>query len=96
MAYLENMKLAVVIYLAVINVVTFAVYGADKLCAIRKMYRVPEKILIGLAALGGSVGAYIGMKTFRHKTKKPKFNIGVPVIFMLQVFVAFLVIGRMR
>ena len=42
-------------------------------------------MLLGLAVLGGSVGAYFGMKGFRHKTRKAKFYIGIPVIFMLQV-----------
>ena len=72
-------------YLAIINAVAIAAYGWDKLCAIRKWWRVPELTLLGLAAIGGSVGALVAMKLFRHKTLHLKFKYGVPLILALQV-----------
>lgn len=78
------MKLAL-LYIILINVFTFFVYGYDKHLAKRGARRVPEKHLIGLALIGGSVGAWLGMTTFRHKTQHPKFTIGVPLILLAQV-----------
>ena len=68
---------------------TFFVYGIDKSKAKRGVYRISEKTLLTLAAIGGSVGAGVGMWFFRHKTKKVKFFLGIPIIFLMQV--AFLV-----
>ncbi len=72
------------IYLAVINAVGFGIFGYDKWCAVHRQWRVPEKTLIAAALLGGSVGAYAGMKVFRHKTRHPKFSVGLPVILAAQ------------
>ena len=71
-------------YLAVINAVGFGIFGYDKWCAVHRQWRVPEKTLIAAALLGGSVGAYAGMKVFRHKTRHPKFSVGIPVILAAQ------------
>ena len=71
-------------YLAVINAVGFGIFGYDKWCAVHRQWRVPEKTLIAAALLGGSVGAYAGMKVFRHKTRKAKFKVGVLVILTVQ------------
>lgn len=71
-------------YLLAINIVTFFLYGIDKQKARKKRWRIPEATLLSMAALGGSVGACVGMQIFRHKTQKPKFCIGVPVILLLQ------------
>lgn len=71
-------------YLAVINAVGFGIFGYDKWCAVHCQWRVPEKTLIAAALLGGSVGAYAGMKVFRHKTRHPKFSVGLPVILAAQ------------
>ena len=71
-------------YLLAINIVTFFLYGIDKQKARKKRWRIPEATLLSMAALGGSVGACVGMQIFRHKTQKPKFYIGVPVILLLQ------------
>lgn len=75
-------------YLCAINVVAFLAYGLDKQKARMKRWRIPEKVLLGLAAAGGSVGAYTGMKMFHHKTQKVKFSVGVPVIFLIQAVAA--------
>ena len=73
------------IYLAVISLISFIVTAWDKFCAKRDMWRVPEKTLLILSALGGSVAMYVTMKTIRHKTKHPKFMVGIPVIIFLQI-----------
>ena len=74
-----------IIYITVINVAAFLMYGIDKWNARKGLWRIPEKTLLGIAAVGGSVGAYAAMQMFRHKTKKPKFYIGVPLIFAIQI-----------
>ncbi len=71
-------------YLVVMNVIGFAVFGYDKRCAIKRRWRVPEKTLFLTALLGGSVGSYVGMFVFRHKTLHWKFRIGIPIIMLLQ------------
>ena len=73
------------IYLAVINVVTFFVYGIDKWKAKRSQWRVSEATLLGLAVVGGSIGAWLGMKTWHHKTLHRKFRFGVPLILVAQI-----------
>lgn len=75
----------VIIYLLIINVITFLLYGFDKWKAKRDKWRVPEKTLLMFAVVGGTIGAFVGMQVFRHKTKHAKFVIGVPLIFILQV-----------
>jgi len=72
-------------YFAVINIVAVAVYGWDKLCAIRKWRRVPEMTLLAVALVGGSVGSIVAMKFFRHKTLHLKFKYGLPFILILQI-----------
>ena len=72
-------------YLAAVNVVTFTVYGIDKRKARRGAWRIPEKTLFLLPLLGGSVGALLGMKVFRHKTKHWYFVWGIPAILLTQL-----------
>ncbi len=76
------------VWLAVINLVTFAVYGIDKAKAKRGAWRVPEKTLFLLPLLGGSLGALLGMKVFRHKTKHWYFVWGIPLILVAQIALA--------
>lgn len=77
---------AIVIYLAVINVITFIMFGADKARAAKGgRWRISEAALILAALLGGSIGALAGMRIFHHKTKHRKFTIGIPVILALQI-----------
>ena len=74
------------LYLVVINVCTFLVYGLDKLKAKRSARRIPEKTLFALAFLGGGLGALCGMYLFRHKTKHKSFVYGIPAIVLGEVF----------
>ena len=73
------------IYLAIINIVTFFLYGIDKWKAKRSKWRVSEATLIWLAILGGSIGALLGMKTWHHKTQHKKFKYGIPFILLTQI-----------
>ena len=72
-------------YMLIINVLAFVCYGLDKLKAKRNAPRVSELALLLLALAGGSVGAWIGMQVWRHKTKHAKFRFGVPILLLLQV-----------
>ena len=79
-------------YLSVINFTTWAAYGLDKGRAKSGKWRIPERTLLLLALIGGSLGALAGMIMFRHKTRKAKFFISVPAMFVVHcVIVAMLV-----
>ena len=75
-------------YLLAINVATLITFGIDKLKAKRAKWRIPEATLLMMAAVGGSVGAWAGMKLWHHKTRHKKFRYGIPVIFALQIALA--------
>ena len=75
----------IVIYLIIINLAAFLAMFIDKKKAENNKWRIQESTLLVLALLGGSIGEFIGMYVFRHKTKKPKFVIGIPVIIILQI-----------
>ena len=72
-------------YLLAINLLAFGLYGLDKRKASKGLWRISEARLLLVAALGGSLGAWLGMRVFRHKTRKMKFFVGVPLIFVLQI-----------
>ena len=75
----------VIICLVCINVVTFILYGIDKFKARHSKWRIPEATLLGLAVIGGSVGAWLGMKVWHHKTMHKKFQYGIPAIIIIQL-----------
>lgn len=81
------------IYLAVVNILTIIVFGVDKMNAKSNRQRVRIVTLLGLAFIGGSVGALIGMYGFHHKTKKAYFTVGVPLILLMQVVELFYVMN---
>lgn len=72
-------------YLILVNAAAFLLMLIDKSKAKRGAWRIPERTLLGSAILGGSLGAITGMYLFRHKTKHPKFTIGIPVILIIQI-----------
>ena len=72
-------------YLLAINVVAFIMYGIDKYKAKKARWRIPEATLLLLAVLGGSIGAWMGMKVWHHKTKHKKFKYGIPAILLIQI-----------
>lgn len=85
---------AAVIYLAAVNITAFILYGADKKKAKRGQWRIPEKTLLGIAAIGGSAGAILGMFLFRHKTKHWYFRYGLPAILIVQLALVYVLSGR--
>ena len=76
------------LYLLLINAAAFVLMLADKIKAKKNRWRIPERTLIGSAILGGSIGALVGMYTFRHKTKHLKFTLGIPAILIAQIALA--------
>ena len=82
------MKTLLCLYLLIINALGLLIMLADKEKAKKHRWRIPESTLLTVAVLGGSIGCYAGMRVFHHKTRKPKFYIGVPVIFAVQVLIA--------
>ena len=89
------MQKAILIYLLAVNAVTFIVYGIDKYKAKHAKWRISEATLLLLAAIGGSIGAWCGMKVWHHKTMHKKFKYGVPVILLLQVALAVWIVCKM-
>jgi uncharacterized membrane protein YsdA (DUF1294 family) len=79
-------------YLIVINVVTFIVYGVDKLKAKQGSWRISEATLLILAVIGGSIGALLGMKIWHHKTMHKKFKYGLPLILLVQIALIYLIL----
>ena len=75
----------ILIDLVIINVVTFFMYGIDKWKAKKSKWRIRETALLGLAVLGGSIGAWLGMKVWHHKTMHKEFRFGVPAIIIIQL-----------
>ena len=82
-------------YLLIVNAAAFVLMLADKIKAKKNKWRIPEATLMGAAAIGGSIGAIAGMYCFRHKTRHPKFTIGLPVILALQIVAAAVIYSLM-
>jgi uncharacterized membrane protein YsdA (DUF1294 family) len=89
----NNMK-TLLLALLTWNLITFLVTSYDKAIAGKRKRRIPEKNLMWMAALMGSVGVYAAMKIFRHKTKHAKFKYGVPILLVLNLLVVYLVVFR--
>lgn len=83
-------KLILIIWLVLINLIAFVMFGDDKKRAKNGRWRIPERRLFLSALLGGSLGALAGMKLFRHKTKHWYFRLGIPLILLLQIGLFFL------
>ena len=80
-----------ILYFLTINALGFLLMLADKHRARKNRWRIPEATLMGVAVLGGSIGSLIGMYTARHKTKHPKFTVGIPLILIVQLTAAYFV-----
>ena len=83
----------IIIYLIIINIITFFTMFWDKHQAERGHFRISEKALFILALIGGAIGGIAGMYTFRHKTKKPRFKIGFPAILIIEIIIYFIYFG---
>ncbi len=79
----------IILYLIIINIIEFIIMGLDKLLAIKHKYRIPEFTLLFISAIGGSIGAIIGMNLFHHKTKKLKFRILFPLFLILHIIIIY-------
>lgn len=84
----------VLICLALINVVTFFMYGVDKWKAKKSKWRISEATLLLLAVLGGSIGAWVGMGVWHHKTLHKKFKYGIPAIIIMQLSIIGYILYR--
>ena len=72
-------------YLLIVNALSFLFMLTDKIKAVKGRWRIPERTLLGLCAIGGSLGGLIAMKLFRHKTLHPQFSIGIPVLLAVHI-----------
>jgi len=91
---LTEIGYCLLIGLALINVLTFIIYGIDKYKAKRSKWRVSEATLLWLCVLGGSIGGLMGMKVWRHKTQHNKFRFGVPLILVSQIAIVLWLLYR--
>lgn len=80
-------KKAVIIYILVINVFAFIIMGLDKEKAKKNHWRIKESTMFMAAFLCGAAGILLGMKVFHHKTKKPTFEFGIPILLILNIFI---------
>jgi uncharacterized membrane protein YsdA (DUF1294 family) len=87
-------RTALLVWLAGVNVVTFALYGIDKYRAKKGRWRIPERTLLLLPLLGGSVGGILGMAAFHHKTRHWYFRVGLPAMFLLQAALSVYLAAR--
>ena len=88
---MKDITIITVLFLIIINILTFLLYGIDKWKAKRLRWRIPESVLLGLAVVGGSIGAWLGMRVWHHKTQHKKFRYGVPAILVAQIVVLVVV-----
>ena len=88
------MNRILIVYLFAVNLFAFILYGMDKNRAKRGEWRIKEKTLLGVAVIGGSIGALLGMHIFHHMTKHVYFLYGIPAVLFLQVLGAVLVYFR--
>lgn len=79
-------SILIVLFIISINVLGYSLMGMDKSYAQKQSYRISEKTLLLVGLIGGAIGVYFGMMHFHHKTKKPLFNIGVPMMIIFNIF----------
>ena len=80
-----RMTKIILCYLLAVNLATFLLSGSDKYKAKKNRWRIPEATLLTVAAIGGSIGAWAGMRVWHHKTMHKKFKYGIPVIIIMQI-----------
>lgn len=82
------------IYFAAINVTGFLSMGIDKFKAKHNLWRIPENTLLLFSFLGGSIGSFIGMRLFRHKTLHPQFKYGIPAFFVINIMCIYFIFTK--
>lgn len=92
---MEVIYKAIILYLIVINLVGFFSMGVDKKKAKSNEWRIKERTLFFIAAIGGSGGSVLGMKVFRHKTKHTAFVMGMPLILMVQIILIIFLFNKL-
>ena len=92
----NSKELTLLVYIVIINIISFIVFGVDKSKSQKNQWRIKESTLIVLSLLGGSIGSMIGMIVFHHKLNKKKFYIGIPLIFILNKVIEILLIVQIR
>lgn len=78
-----------IISVIILNLISFGLVGIDKFKAKHNKWRIKEKTFFAISALGGSIGVFVGMQTFRHKTKHLSFTLGIPIIILVQILIAY-------
>lgn len=84
------MQTLILLYFFIINLVGFLLMLVDKRRAIKHEWRISELKLFVVSIIGGSIGSYLGMYCFRHKTKHLKFTLGIPIIILIQLYLAII------
>ena len=90
----ELYRALIALYMVIVNLIAFVAMGVDKRRARRHQWRIRERTLLLLAALGGSLGAWAGMAVFRHKTRHNRFRFGVPALLLAQLALAIWLLCR--
>lgn len=80
-----------IIYFIIINIIAIIVTIYDKLCAVNRRWRVKERTLLLISAVGGSIGMYLAMLLIRHKTRHLKFMLGIPIIIIIQLIIFYFI-----
>ncbi len=86
--YMSQRKI-LLLYLGIINLVTFILFGVDKYAAIKEKWRIPVATLLGFSFVGGAIGGIIAMYLFHHKTQKNYFAVGLPMMVVTQIVALF-------
>ncbi len=92
----NNKEITFLIYIIIINIVSFFNFGFDKSKSRKNDHRISEMSLMILALLGGAAGALLGMVVFKHKTSKIKFTLGIPIIFILNKVFELIIFNYLR
>lgn len=77
----------VAVYFIILNTISMTLMYMDKYYARTSRYRISESVLLWTSFLGGSLGGFLGMKLFKHKTRRPKFKLGLPLMILLHIFI---------